>query len=460
MSDGITLNKKTPWLFFLAMVSQQIAIFMAMAYIIFYVTERMLMTAVLMGAVMLAVRIFDLIFGVAAGVIIQKVCLKHGQYRTWLAYGPFIYALGATMCFINPAIPMMAKAVMVFVGYALYGGAMSFILLSQNGLLAKIAGPSIANRGAISAKLFQGQQLGGIIAAAITMPLILLVERLGADGYSIIQVALAVLGAFGQLPLFFMTKEFDTYDPNFKQAGGASVKLGAVFGKTLKNGQLLLLFLADSLRWAAYLSLSAIAAYYFRYVAQNMALLTVALTSQSVAGLIGSIAGRPIAKKLGKKGSGIVTGIFCAAFFAGLALWGESAVYVYIICVCGVYFAWGIIGAWGVNLYLDCGEYQLYKTGKDNRTFTMGFYGIGMKVGFALSSTIIAILLELSGYNGAANTVANVPLMVHLMGGILGGLFLLYVLMMLPYGITEEKSREYAEHNHRAAQAAKTATAG
>jgi Na+/melibiose symporter-like transporter len=355
---------------------------------------------------------------------------------------------------------MMAKAVMVFIGYALYGGAMSLMQLSQNGLMAKIAGPNIAARGAISAKIFQGMQLGSIIVAAISMPLILRVERMGADGYSVIQAALAVFGALGQLPLFFLTKEFDKYDPNFKQAGGASVKLGAIFVETLRNGQLLLLFLADSLRWAAYISLSAVAAYYFSYVAQNMALLTVALTAQSVAGFTGSVAGRPIATKLGKKNSGIVTGIFCAAFLAVLTVWGEASAYVYIVCVSGVFFFIGIIGAWGANLYLDCGEYQLYKTGKDNRTFTMGFYGISAKVGFILSSTAIAILLELSGYNGAANTVANVRLMVLLIGGILGGFYLLYALGMLFYGITDEKSREYAEHNHQAAQTAKAAAAG
>jgi Na+/melibiose symporter-like transporter len=456
MSDTVTLDKKVPWLFFWAMVSQRIAIFMATAYVIFYITERMLMTAALMGAVMVAVRIFGLVSGVATGAIVQKVCLKHGQYRTWLAYGPFMYALGAIMCFINPAVPMIVKVVMVFVGYSLYDVALSFIQLSQNGLMSKIAGPNIAIRGAISAKQFQGQQLGGIIAAAITMPLILWVERMGVDGYSVIQAALAVFGAIGQLPLFFMTKEFDAYDPNFKQAGGASVKLGALFGETLKNGQLLLLFLADSLRWAAYMSLSAITAYYFRYVANNMALVTVALTAQSVAAFIGSVAGRPIATKLGKKNSGIVTGIFCAAFLAALAVWGEASAYVYIICTSGVFFFVSIIGAWGVNLYLDCGEYQLYKTGKDNRTFIMGFFGMSTRVGFILTSTAVAILLELSGYNGAANTVANVPLMVYLMGGILSGFFLLYMLLMLFYGITEEKSKEYAEHNHQAAQAAKT----
>jgi Na+/melibiose symporter-like transporter len=460
MSDGTSLDKKIPWLFFLAQVSQRAAVFIAGTYLIFYVTEHRLMTAVIMGAVMLAVRIFDLVFGVAAGVIIQKVCLKHGQYRTWLAYGPFICALGTTICFINPAIPMIAKMVMVFVGYALYGGSLSLVYLSMNGLMARIAGPNIAHRGAITAKIFQGQQVGYMVAAAITMPLILWVQGMGADGYSVVQVVLALLGAFGQLPLFLLTKEFDSYDPNFKQGGGASVKLGAVFGETLKNDQLLLLFLADALRWAAYISLSAIAAYYFRYVAHNMAMLTVALTSQNVAALVGAIAGRPIAKKLGKKKSGIVTGFFCAFFFAGLALWGESATYVYVICVSGIYFFWSIIGAWGVNLYLDCGEYQLYKTGKDNRTFTMGFFSISLQVGAIISSTVIAILLELSGYDGVANTVAHVPLMDHLIGGIPGGFLLLYMLFMLFYGITEEKSREYAEHNHQAAQTAKAAAAG
>jgi Na+/melibiose symporter-like transporter len=455
MSDEAGLDKKIPWLFFMATVSQMIAIFMATAYIIFYITERMLMTAVLMGAVMLAVRIFDLVFGVAAGVIIQKVCLKHGQYRSWLAYGPFMYFIGASMCFINPAIPMMAKAVMVFVGYALYGAAMSFVLLSQSGLMSKVAGPDMNARGAITAKIFQGQQAGGIIAAAISMPLVLWVEKLGADGYSVIQAALAILGAFGQLPLVFMTKKYDSYDPNFKQAGGGSVKLGAMFGETLKNGQLRLLFLADSVRWTAFMTFAAVTAYYFRYVVQNMALLTVALTAQNVAGFLGAVAGRSISKKLGKKVSGITTGLLCGLFFCVLAFFGENGPYMFIICASCVYFAWGIIGAWGVNLYLDCGEYQLYKTGKDNRAFTMGFYGIGMKVGFALSSTAIAILLELSGYNGAANTVANVPLMVRLIGGIPGGLLLLYMAVMLLYGITDEKSKEYAEHNHQAAQAAK-----
>jgi Na+/melibiose symporter-like transporter len=128
--------------------------------------------------------------------------------------------------------------------------------------------------------------------------------------------------------------------------------------------------------------------------------------------------------------------------------------------VSGALFLSAIIVSCGVNFYLDCAEYHLFKAGKDNKAFTMSMYGVSIKIAFALSSVAIAYLLGASGYNGAANTVDNIRLMVLLIGGIHGGCNLVYALLMLCYGITEEKSKEYAEHNHRAAQAAKAAAAG
>jgi Na+/melibiose symporter-like transporter len=112
-----------------------------------------------------------------------------------------------------------------------------------------------------------------------------------------------------------------------------------------------------------------------------------------------------------------------------------------------------------VNLFLDCGEYQLYKTGKDARTFIMSMYGIGIKLGFILSSVVVTVLLSLSGYQaslvpGGEGSVANVSTMAFLFGAIPAGLNLAYMLLMLCYGITEEKSKEYAEANFKKAQAA------
>jgi Na+/melibiose symporter-like transporter len=205
--------------------------------------------------------------------------------------------------------------------------------------------------------------------------------------------------------------------------------------------------------YCAQTCLYTLAAYYFRYIAQDMGKLTIALTIQSIASLAGAVLGPPISKRLGKKPSGVLTGILCTAFFSVLAIWGHTSWMFYVIGASGGLFSIGIIRSCGVNLYLDCGEYHLYKTGKNIKTFMMSMFGMSIKIGFALSSVAIAYLLEAVGYSGATNTVENVPLMSRLIGGILAGLSFAYALLMITYGISDAKAKEYAEHNHKAAAA-------
>jgi Na+/melibiose symporter-like transporter len=220
------------------MLFQIVGGMIAGTFLVFYITDRLMITAVIMGGLLLVSRIVDLFIGVASGVIIQKFRPKLGQYRHWLLYGPIIVAIGTTMCFINPAIPMMAKALIVFVGYILYGGGMSFVQLSQNGMMAKIAGPNMGIRMQIAGKLVQGMNAGSIIASAIMLPLILLFDKMGVDGYSVAQVLLALLGVLGQLCLFIGTKEYEKDEP-LPQPDAKVPKIsvvGMIFG-ALKNSQ-------------------------------------------------------------------------------------------------------------------------------------------------------------------------------------------------------------------------------
>jgi Na+/melibiose symporter-like transporter len=398
----------------------------------------------------------DLIVGVVVGAVIQKVSLKHGQYRSWLFYGPFMVSFGTALTFINFPVPVFVKAAQIFIAYILYGTGMSFIQLSQNGLLAKIAGPNMHNRITLAGKISQGQQGGRIISSMVILPLILLVDGLGPDGYTIVQALMSLCALVGQLPLFFMTKEFEQYDPEFKNRGSGSVKLTTMFATVLKNGQLLILMLADGLRYAVVMAMTGLGVYYFRYVAQDMGMFTFALTIQSISAFAAALLMPAVARKIGKKNAGIISGILMTLFLGALAWQGMANPMVYIICVSGFTVSNGLILACGVNLYLDCGEYQLYKTGADAKTFTMGMYGVAIKVGFLLSTLVSTFVLEASGYSGLTNTVADLPKMVLFLGGVPAALTLVYMLLMLFYGITEEKAKEYAEHNHRAAQTAAT----
>jgi Na+/melibiose symporter-like transporter len=458
MSDNNQpLKPSIPWLFFLALISQQMGNAMVMTYTIFYMTERMLIPVVITGVVLMAARIVDLIVSVAVGVFIQKVSLKHGQYRSWILYGPFMVSAGTALTFINLPMPVIAKATQIFLAYILYGTGMSLVQLSQNGLLSKIAGPNMHHRITLAGKINQGSQGGLILSSVAVLPLILLFDKLGADGYTVVQIIMSVCALFGQLPLFFMTRDYDQFDPEFKNRGGGSVKLTTMFATALKNGQLLILMLADALRFAGLIALTGLGVYYFRYVAQNMGMFTLALTVQSVSAFVAALLMPAAVRKTGKKNAGILAGAFMTLFLVALAWQGIVSPMVFIACFAGFTISNALITACGVNLYLDCGEYQLYKTGADARTFTMGMYGVAIKVGFMLSTVVSTVVLEAAGYSGLTNTVTDVRKMTLFLGGVPAALSLAYMLLLLVYGITEEKSKEYAEYNHKAAQAAQTA---
>jgi Na+/melibiose symporter-like transporter len=458
------MKKHVPWLYFTAMLFQMVGGMIAGTFLVFYITDRMLITAVVMGALLLVSRVADLIIGVASGVIIQKFRPRLGQYRHWLLYGPIIVAIGTTLCFINPAIPMMAKAVIVFVGYLLYGGGMSFILLSQNGMLAKIAGPDMAVRMQIAGKIVQGQNAGTIIASATMLPLILLFDKMGADGYSVAQVLFAVLGVAGQMCLFIGTKEYEKYEPSAAPGAGApQVSVVSMIFGTLKNPQMIILLLADALRWTSMMTIMGVGMYYYSYVVKNPGMMTIALTVQSVIGLVMAFILAPLARKLGKKNSAVTTGIVTTAAYFALGFTAfRGGPWVFMAFSWVAYASQLLINSCGVNLYLDCGEYQLYSSGKDNRTFVMSLYGIGIKIGFMLSSVVIAFMLSQAGYNAAdaLNPLPNPDRFVLLLGLIPGILNGVYTLLMCFYGITEEKSRLYAEENHKRSSAAAAVQTG
>jgi Na+/melibiose symporter-like transporter len=464
MSDATqTIKKHVPWLYFIAMLFQMLGGMIAGTYLVFYITDRMLITAVVMGALLLASRVVDLILGVASGVIIQKFRPRLGQYRHWLLYGPIIVAIGTTMCFINPAIPMTAKAVIVFVGYILYGGGMSFIQLSQNGMLAKIAGPDMSVRMQIAGKIVQGQNAGTIIASATMLPLILMFDKMGLDGYSVAQALFAVLGVVGQMCLFAGTKEYEKYEPPAENAPELPrVSVVSLIFESLKNPQMIILLLADALRWTSMMSIMGLAMYYYSYVIKNPGLMTIALTTQSILGLVLAFLLAPAARKLGKKNSALTTGVITTAAYFALGFFSfRGGPWVFMAFNWIAYGSQILVNSCGVNLYLDCGEYQLYSSGKDNRTFVMSLYGIGIKIGFMLASVITAFILSQAGYNAAntAEPLSNPSRFVFIFGLIPGILNGAYTLLMGFYGITEEKSKFYTEENHKRASAAAVASA-
>ncbi len=435
------------------MFSQLICNSIAGSYLSFYMTGRMLLSATMMGSVLLLTRIGDMVISVIAGPIVEKMNFKIGKYRAWLLYGPLAVSVGTTMCFCNPNIPMMGKAVMVFVGYLLYGGGMSFIQLGQNTMMAKVSGADMECRIKISGKMIQGQSSAQVLTSLITLPLISWMDAKGMDGYTVLQVVFAVIGLVGQLALFAGLKEYDKCDPNLghMQAGAALAKQENSIAKyidTLKNPQLIYLMICDMLRWGIFSAQMALIMYYFSYVTNSPNMMTVCMTVQSVLTVVFAFIAPNIVAKIGKKRTAMCTGVICGVSYGLVAVAGiKGAVYYVVLNAVGV-AGTSLINVCGANLYLDAAEYQTYKTGKNNKTFAMSLFGVSVKIGFALSSFVVSGILNASGYSEFTATIASPETFVMLLGGVPAIVYLIvFLLMTFGYKITEEKAKEYAKAN-------------
>ncbi|MEG0913781.1 MAG: MFS transporter [Oscillospiraceae bacterium] len=455
-NSQVTINKKVPWLFFTAYFTNQIGSALTMLFLTVFITEYMGISPAIMAISLTAARFADLAVSLFAGAIVQKTNMKFGQFRSWLLIIMPVVQVASFMIFINPPLSVAGKAVLIGVAYFFTSAPMNIFVVVHNSLMAKISGPNMANRMAITPKLVQGMQLGNIVASMITLPLVQLFG--GAEmtkGFPVVAAIFGIIAISGQILMFIGTKDYDKYNPNLKKVEGGtqSMKLTTMYGESLKNGQLWVLLLTDIMRQTSVFVLSGMLGYVFTFAVGDFKMTSTGLLINSLAACGGAFfVGPYVARRIGKKNSSILSAVIASAAYFVMAFFAKDNWIIYISCTAIAALGLSVVSAVGINLYLDAGEYQFFKTGKDNRPFVMSLQTVPMKVGMTLSGSIVAAILYYAGYQqhaGAAATMSEPIKMVFMTGLIAGVLYGLSALLVSTFKINEEKSKEYAAANDK-----------
>jgi Na+/melibiose symporter-like transporter len=425
-----------------------------MYYLMYFLTDFAGITPAIVATILLISRVADFSFALIVGPIVQKSNMKWGKYRSWILISVFLIQIGVFMMFINPDITLGAKAIIVCIGYILQNAPMNSLITAQFGLMANITGASTENRMAISAKVMQGMRVATIIVSAVTLPFINYVLAHGRNGFLIVSMIYGAMMLMSSLVMFVKTKEFDIYSRDLKNV--MSVGVGQMYGQTLRNSQIWVVLIANSLSTTAVLLVASLGIYYFQYSIGNVNMQPVSATILAIVACVASFVMAPVAKKIGKRNSAITSALFGAACMTLVGLFAHQNVWFYIVVSAVLGFGAALVGAVGVNLFLDAAEYQLYKTGKDTRAFVVSLYNIPMKVGLAASSPIAAFMLTNSGYkqevvDGALMTsISNPQIFVRWFGLLLAAIYLICMLMYtFLYKITDAKAAEYVAENQK-----------
>lgn len=448
----VTSSKKEIW----TMGSYSLltlAIMVGFMYLNTFATEVLVIPAGTLAVALGVAKFLDFCFSLFAGAIIEKVKIgKTGKNQSWLYLGRWILAVSimAEVCNTNSA-PMVVRVAVLAVSYTVLNCLMNILQTAYYGVLAAVAGPNMSNRNAMTVNMTRQSTVITIICSFI--PTLVTVLPFGNWNYFIVAFVFMIPMPFA---LGAIAKCADGKDvPVGATASVNQVSIGDMFGTLLKNPQMLVLFLVFTILYIAQFTYQANYTYYFIYVVGDFTKLTFVTLINAIVGFLAAMVMPKLGAKLGKKMSCVFgfllmsIALILVSFFG--APNGVPNLTAYIILMSLMMAGTYTWMPYMVVLYLDAGEYFLYKTGKDTRAIAAGLASPPMKIGMTVGNTLGLALLSAIGFVSGGAFEINTAWISNFMRVtfMLPGLIYLAsaIILLVFYKISDKDAAKYAQAN-------------
>ncbi|SNS97788.1 glycoside/pentoside/hexuronide:cation symporter, GPH family/glucuronide carrier protein [Anaerovirgula multivorans] len=448
-SSSKSLRKSIINLYGLPSFGFQLFVNMEVFYFAAFLTDFAMIPVALAGTILMVTSIFDIIWVPTAGVILEKSNLKFGgKYRSWLLVGPPFAVLFFIFQFIKIG-PENVNAIIIMVGFIvshLIWNIYYAAHIAMNNSMTTIREERISmasNRGMFNALGAIGFSLIGFKMATI------IGARLGnqAIGFTLTVVFTGIIMILCNLSLFAITKDYAHHGETKKSVKEEEkMSIGEMLKQIVVNPPLIGLMLAELGRYLGRFVIFGLAFYYFKYVVENIAMITIFMTGLNVVCFFGAMLTAPLAKKFGERNTYILS---LALFIIGLiAVWVLPMNYLsFMIIMFVAYLGYGMPDALGVAMYSATVDYGEWKTGKNARGFIMSLISFPIKTAIFVRSIVITAVLTSAGY------VADMTATPELIQGIKNGIALVpaifigvgLVIIVMLYKITPESLKKMQE---------------
>ncbi|MGB9792928.1 MAG: MFS transporter [Thermacetogeniaceae bacterium] len=418
----------------------QLFVSMEVFYFAAFLTDYAKLPVALAGTVLMITSIFDIIWVPTAGVILEKTNLRWGKYRSWMLIGPPFAVLFFVLQFLKAGSPVV-NAVVITIGF-LVSHLIWNIYYAGHVALNSALTTDREERIAMAASRGMGNGLGALAFSIVGMPLIMaLGKKDPAMGYTLTVVITGIVMTLCYYVLFFLTKEYS--DSGVPAAGGEKMSVAEMLKQIFVNPPLVGLLLGEFGRYLGRFIIFGLAFYYFKYVVNNLKVITLFFTGMNVVLFVGSAIANPLARKIGERNTYILSiALFIACL---LAIWLLPMNYIsFMVLMFIAYLGYAMPDALGPALYSATVDYGEWKTGKNARGFIMSLISFPIKIAVFARSAIITAILASAGY------VANMAPTPKLVNGIKAGItaipaaimFVGLLFIIFLYSITPKRLEE------------------
>lgn len=379
----------------------------------YFYTDVFGISATAVGWMLLITRIWDTINDPMMGLLADRVKPRPGlgKYRPFLFWFALPFGLVGALAFFTPEVSYTAKLVYAWVTYTAFGMIYTAINIPYSALMS-VMSKEPGERNSTSFFRMVGAQLAGLL---VSSGLMYFVSKTGGEdkqkGFFIVMSVFALIGVLCFLATGKMTRE--RIQPEIKPAGEARKDMRDIF----TNGPWWILFFVSFFTIAAFTMRFGVAAYYFKYYADPVAVerwglfeggaVSAFFTFGTISSLAGVVAFSFFAKTLDKKKmyyALIITSGFISAYFYYIP---NTAITTIIATQAVFSFLTGPTAAILFAMYTDIAAAIRNQTGSTSNGLVMSAGSLSQKFGWAVGGALTSLLLGWAGY------VADMPQSDH-----------------------------------------------
>ena len=421
-------------------------------FLLFFYTDVFGITAAAAGTMFLVTRLWDALNDPLMGMIGDRTKTKWGKFRPYLLFVALPFAIIGILTFTTPDMNSSNKLIYAYVTYTLMMMVYTAINVPYASLLGVMTKDS-KERTSLASFRFLGSFAGGLLVTATANSLI---DYFSADadmaiGYRNTIAIYAVVAAIFFIFTFLGTKE--RLDPKEVKESSFKDDLQDLLQNKpwfIMLGATVSLLVFSSLKGNAIL-------YYFKYYvgSQNViffgelehgALSAAFMTSGQIAAILGVILAIPLAGKIGKKNTFLLSGLVCAVLsILFFFIPPHQIVFIFLINLF-IAMSSGAVGPLIWSIYGDISDYSEWKTGRRATGLIFSSSSMSQKLGWTIGGAISGWTLSAFGF--VANeiqtdeSIMGIRLMISFFAA--GGA-LLSVAFMYYYPLSEDYIIEIKE---------------
>ena len=364
----------------------------------YYCTDMLKMSAGLVGALLLASKLFDGVTDLVVGFIIDKTHTKYGKARPYEICIVFVW-LFTILLFSTPEFGIVGKSVFVFIMYTLINSICATFLNGGDAVYCSRSIRSEKNR--VSVLAFSGSVMM-LCSIVISMVLPQLIATVGAvkSGWTTISCIFGIpFGLIGILRFVFVKEVAGESADKNAPASANNITFKTSVRCVLQNKYIWILAAMTFCVMLITNVGSAVGTYYFKYIIGNIGLASL-LGMTSLITPFAMMLFPVLARKFGTVNlvrGGAVMGI---VGYGLRTLGGTNLVTLMIGSLLATMAVLPI--SMMINIYLiDCMDYGEWKTGTRVEGMLNSITAFSNKLGSGLASGLVGLIMGLAGYEGS-----------------------------------------------------------